>query len=74
MTKHTRLRRLKSLSLAAVAAMAIIIGATVPASAQEQPTYNVGDRVEAKPISTWKKATIVAIDLSANAVVVTIDG
>jgi len=73
MKKQINLHSIKLLSLAMLAAITII-GSAIPALAQDQPTYKVGDRVEAKPISTWKKATIVAIDLSANAVVITIDG
>ena len=73
MTKQTNLHSIKLMSLAIVAAITIIIGVAFPASAQDQPTYKVGDRVEAKPISTWKKATVVAIDMSANAAVVSMD-
>ena len=61
-----------------VAAITIIIGATFSASAQQQPTYKVGDRVEASVLSLkddkyYKKATIVAIDMSVSAVVVRMD-
>ncbi len=63
MKKQTNSHSIKSLSLAIVAAITIIIGTAFSASAQEQPIYKVGDRVEAKPISSWKKATIVAIAL-----------
>jgi len=64
---------IKLLSLAIFAALTIIIGTTFSALAQDQPTFKVGDRVEAKPSSTWKKATIVKIMMSANAVVVRMD-
>jgi len=73
MKKQTNLPLLTSLSLTIAAAITIIIGATLPAAAQDQPIYKVGDRVEAKPISSWKKATIVAIDMSASAAVVRMD-
>jgi len=73
MKKIKNLHSIKLLSLAIVTAITIIIGATIPVSAQGQPIYKVGDRVEAKPVSSWKKATIVAIDMSANAAVVRMD-
>ncbi|MDQ3800422.1 MAG: hypothetical protein M3384_13320 [Acidobacteriota bacterium] len=73
MKKQTNLHSIKLLSLAMVAVITIIIGASLPTSAQDQPTYKVGDRVEAKPVSSWKKATIVAIDMSASAAVVRMD-
>ncbi len=73
MKKQTNLHSIKLLSLAIVAALTIIIGAAFPASAQDGPTFKVGDRVETKPVSSWKKATIVAIDMSVSAVVVRMD-
>ena len=61
MKKQTNLHSIKLLSLAIVAA--IIIGTTFPASAQDQPTYKVGDRVEADPIGLekWRKATVIKV-------------
>ncbi len=50
MKKQTNLHTIKLLSLAMVAAITIIVGATILISAQEERTYNVGDRVEADPI------------------------
>lgn len=73
MEKQSNLHSIKLLSLAIVAAITIIVGTTISISAQDQPNYKVGDRVEAKPINSWKKATIVAIDMSASAVVVRMD-
>jgi hypothetical protein len=73
MKKQTNLHSIKLLSLVIFAAITIIIGTAFSAIAQDQPTYKVGDRVEAKPVSSWKKATIVAIDMSASAVVVRMD-
>ena len=78
MKKQTKLHSIKLLTLAMVAAITIIIGATFSASAQQQPTYKVGDRVEASVLSLkedkyYKKATIVAIDMSVSAVVVRMD-
>ncbi len=73
MKKQTITCSVKMLSLAIVATITFFIGAAFPTSAQQQPTYKVGDRVEAKPVSTWKRATIVAIDMSANAAVVRMD-
>ncbi len=73
MRKQTNLHSIKMLSLTMVAAITIIIGATISISAQDKPTFKIGDRVEAKPVSSWQKATIVQIDFSINAVVVRMD-
>ena len=65
MKKQTNLHSIKLLSLAIVAAITIIIGATISISAQDKPTFKVGDRVEAKPYGTeWSKATVVKIVLT----------
>ena len=63
MKKQTNLHSIKMLSLAIVAAMILISGIAFTASGQEQPTYKVGDRVEADPIGLekWRKATIIKI-------------
>lgn len=63
MTKQTNLHSIKLLLLAIVAAITIIIGATISISAQEERTYNVGDRVEADPIGLekWRKATVIKV-------------
>ncbi len=57
MKKQTNLHTIKFLSLEIVAAITIIVGATILISAQEERTYNVGDRVEADPIGLqkWRK-------------------
>jgi hypothetical protein len=73
MKKQTTLHSIKLLSLTMVVAITTIIGATVSVLAQDKPIYKVGDRVEAKPVSSWKKATIIAIDMSSNAAVVRMD-
>jgi hypothetical protein len=75
--KKQTLHSIKLLSLAIVAAITIIIGATFSASAQDKPTFKVGDRVEALPSGTkWVKGTIVAIHLNfgeVNAIEVRVD-
>jgi len=74
MKKQNILHSIKMLSLAMVAAITVIIGASFQTSAQDKPIYKVGDRVEAKPTGTdWRKATVVIIDMSVNAAVVRMD-
>ena len=58
MNKQTNLHSIKLLSLAMVAAMAIIIGTTFSAAAQDQSTFNVGDTIEVQSNGAWSKARI----------------
>lgn len=58
MKKQPTLHLIKLLSLAIVAAITIIIGATVSISAQDQPTYKVGDTIEVQSGGIWSKAEI----------------
>ena len=61
MTKQTNLHPIKILSLAIAAAITIIIGATFSASAQQQPTFKVGDTVEVQSGTIWYKSKILEI-------------
>jgi len=58
MTKQTNLHSIKLLSLAMVAAITIIIAAAFPVSAQDKPTYKVGDTIEVEYYGAWYKADI----------------
>src|SRR5688572_6028070 len=60
MKKQTDLHPIKSNSLAIVAAIAIIVGTAFSASAQEQTTFKVGDRVWAN-YGDWMKGEIIEI-------------
>ena len=64
MKQQTNLHSIKLLSLKMVAAMAIIVSATISASAQDQPAFKVGDRVEVQWSSggNWYKAVILSIN------------
>ena len=61
MKKQTYLHCIKLLSLAMVVAMAIIIGSTFSASAQDQSTFNVGDTIEVQLNGTWSKARLLEV-------------
>jgi hypothetical protein len=62
MNKQTNLHSIKLLSLAMVAAMLITIAAAFTVSAQDKPTWKVGDRVELNNYGTvWVKGTIVSV-------------
>jgi len=63
MKKQTNLHSIKLLSLAIITTITIIIGTAFTVSAQDQPTYKVGDRVEADPIGLekWRKATVIKV-------------
>ena len=62
MKKQTTFRSIKLLSLAIVAAVTIIFGASISASAQDKPKFNVGDRIECDNSGSgkyWDKGTVV---------------
>lgn len=62
MKKPTPVRSIKLLSLSIVAAVTIIFGATISASAQDKPTFKVGDRIECRTSgggNYWYKGNIV---------------
>jgi hypothetical protein len=61
MKKQTGLHSIKLLSLVICAAMAIILGATISISAQDQPTLKAGDRIEVESGGIWHKAKILEI-------------
>jgi len=60
MKKQTNQHSIKLLSLAIVAAIMIIIGTAFSASAQDQPTFKVGDKVWAY-YADWRKGEIIEI-------------
>lgn len=49
MKKQTNLHIIKFLLLVIVAAVVTILGTSLSASAQDQPKFKVGDRVEVDP-------------------------
>jgi hypothetical protein len=61
MKKQINLRSIKLLSMMALVAVAIVVGANAPVSSQAQPQkFKVGDRVECNVVATyWHKGTVV---------------
>ena len=61
MKKQINLHSIKLLSLAIVTAITIIIGATISISAQDKPTFKVGDAVEFYYNDAWNKGEILEV-------------